>query len=71
MRRLDGDVERGRRLVRDDEPRPAGKGHRDEHALAHAARNLVRVLAQKIGAVAASARPSTGRARVARRPADN
>ena len=41
---LDRDVERGRRLVGDQQLRLAGEGHRDHHALAHAARHLVRVL---------------------------
>ena len=40
--RLDGDVERGGRLVGDQELRVAGDGHGDHHALAHAARHLVR-----------------------------
>ena len=43
--RLDRDVERGRRLVGDQQLRVAGERHRDHHALAHAARELVRVLA--------------------------
>ncbi len=41
--RLDGDVERGRRLVGDEQLGLAGQRHRDHHALAHAARELVRV----------------------------
>ena len=40
--RLDGDVERGGRLVGDQQLRFAGERHRDQHALAHAARHLVR-----------------------------
>ena len=40
--RLDGHVERRRRLVGDQELRPAGERHGDHHALAHAARELVR-----------------------------
>ena len=43
--RLDHDVERGRRLVADDDRRIAGEGHRDHRALAHAAGQLVRVRA--------------------------
>ena len=35
-------VQRRRRLVRDDQLRVAGEGHRDHHALAHAAGELVR-----------------------------
>ena len=42
--RLDGDVERGGRLVGDDERGPAGERHRDHHALPHAARHLVRIV---------------------------
>ena len=41
--RLDHDVERRRGLVPDDQRRVAGERHRDHHALAHAARELVRV----------------------------
>ena len=41
--RLDGDVERGRRLVGDQQLGVVGQRHRDHHALAHAARELVRV----------------------------
>ena len=44
--RLNRDIERGRRLVRDYEARPARERHRDQHALAHAAGNLVRIAAQ-------------------------
>ena len=39
--RLDGHVERGRRLVGDQELGPAGERHRDHDPLAHAARKLV------------------------------
>ena len=39
--RLDGDIERRGRLVRDQEFWPAGKRHRDHDPLAHAARELV------------------------------
>ena len=42
--RLDGDVERSRRLVGDQQLRLAGQRHRDHRALAHAARELVRVV---------------------------
>ena len=41
--RLDGDVERGGRLVGDQQSRIAGQRHRDHHALAHAAGELVRI----------------------------
>ncbi len=44
--RLDGDVEGGGRLVRDQEAGAAGQGHGDEDALALAAGELVRVAAQ-------------------------
>jgi len=40
--RLYGHVQGGRRLVGYQELRAAGQGHRDHHALAHAARQLVR-----------------------------
>ena len=43
---LDGDVERRRRLVRDQEQRVVRRRHRDHGALAHAAGELVRVAAQ-------------------------
>ena len=43
---LDRDVERGRRFVRDQQLRLAGERHRDHHALAHAAREPVRILVQ-------------------------
>ena len=42
--RLDRHVERGRRLVGDQQFGAAGQRHRDHHALAHAARELVRVV---------------------------
>ena len=41
---LDGHVERGRRLVGDQQVGVARERHRDHHALAHAARELVRVV---------------------------
>jgi hypothetical protein len=74
--RLHRHVERGRRLVEDKEPRPPRHGHRDHHALAHAARELVRIrvehalriadpeLAQEIG----DARGEQGVARESRVP---
>ena len=40
--RLDRHVERGRRLVGDEQLGLAGEGHRDHHPLGHAARHLVR-----------------------------
>ena len=42
--RLHGDVERGGRLVGDQELRPADQRRRDHHALAHAAGELVRIV---------------------------
>ena len=42
--RLRRHVERGRRLVRDEERRIVDERHRDHHALAHPARELVRVV---------------------------
>ena len=38
----DGHVQRGRRLVRDEQPRPAQQGGRDHRPLEHAARELMR-----------------------------
>ena len=46
--RLDGDVERRGRLVGDQQPRLAGQRHRDHRALAHAARQLVRILVEAL-----------------------
>jgi hypothetical protein len=42
--RLDGHIQRGRRLVGDQQLWLVGERHRDHRALAHAARELVRVL---------------------------
>ena len=50
--RLHGDVERGGRLVRDQDLGPAGQRHRDHRALAHAAGEFVRIgadAARRIG----------------------
>ena len=44
--RLDGHVQRGRRLVGDQQLGLARQRHRDHHALPHAAGHLVRVLVQ-------------------------
>jgi hypothetical protein len=46
--RLDGDVQRGGRLVGDDDLRVAGDRHGDDDALAQAARELVRVLLEPL-----------------------
>ena len=49
--RLHGHVERGRRLVGDQELRVARERDRDHHALAHAARVAVRVVVEPLGGV--------------------
>ena len=49
--RLDGDVERGRRLVGDQQSRLAGQRHRDHRALPHAAREPVRVFMGALGGI--------------------
>ena len=46
--RLDRDVERGRRLVGDDQIGLVQQRDGDRHALAHAARELVRIGAQAL-----------------------
>ena len=46
--RLDRDVERGGRLVGDDQARLAGKRQGDDDALAHAAGELVRILVETL-----------------------
>ncbi len=45
--RLDGDVERGGRLVGDQQRRPADQRHGDHRALAQAARKLERIGLQR------------------------
>ena len=68
--RLHGDVERGRRLVGDDQRRLAGQRHRHHHALPHAARQLVRVVVDALSRDRRSARrrsSSTARSRASRR----
>ncbi len=59
---LDDDVERRRRLVHDHQLRPERKRHRDDRALAHAARELVRVRAD-MTAIHADELHQLGRAR--------
>ncbi len=49
--RLNGDVERGRRLVGDEQIWPAGERHGDHRALALAARQLVRESGSEMGGV--------------------
>ncbi|MDT4844124.1 hypothetical protein FQZ97_780680 [compost metagenome] len=46
--RLDGDVQRGAGLVGDQQLGPAHERHRDHHALAQPARQLVRILGQPL-----------------------
>ena len=46
--RLDRDVERGRRLVGDQQLRLAGQRHGDHHALAHAAGEAVRIFVEAL-----------------------
>lgn len=43
--RLDGDVKRGGRLIRDEQLRAIHDGHRDHHALTLASGELVRIIA--------------------------
>ena len=59
--RLNRDVERRRRLVGDDQRRLAGDGHRDQHALPHAAGQLVRVVVDACGRRRESAPPRAAR----------
>ena len=71
--RLDRHVERGRRLVGDQQLRVARERHRDHHALAHAAGQLVRVVVARAGRPrgcrrARASRPRAPRASFARRP---
>ena len=47
--RLDRDVERRRRLVSEEDRRLAGERHRDHHALAHAAGELMRIFPRARG----------------------
>ena len=47
---LDHHVERGGRLVHDEQARPQGDRDRDHHPLAHAAGELVRIAGQPVGA---------------------
>ena len=49
--RLDGDIECGGRLVRDQQLGVAGQADRNHHALAHAAGQLVRVLVEPVRGV--------------------
>ena len=64
--RLDGDVERRRRLVGDQQLRVVDQRHRDHHALAHAAGQLVRIARASRSGVAGCRPPSASRRRGAR-----
>ena len=46
--RLDGDVERRRRLIGDEQLRPPGERNGNHHALLHATRELKRIVAQAL-----------------------
>ena len=61
--RLRGHVERGRRLVGDQQVGVVDERHRDHHALAHAARELVRVVVDAAARRAGCRPPSGARAR--------
>ncbi len=63
---LDGDVERRRRLVGDEEPRPAAERHRDHRPLPHAAGHLVRIA---LGAAGGSGMPTSSSISTAARQA--
>ena len=68
--RLHGDVERGRRLVGDEQLRIAGERHGDHHALALAAGELVRIAVERPAAGSGcrrGSRSSTARPRASRR----
>ena len=58
--RVNGDVERSRRFVGDDEPRVTGEREGDQHALAHATRQLMRILPQQIAGIGQSGRRQRG-----------
>ena len=67
--RLDGDVERRGRLVGDQQLGVAGQRHRDHHALAHAAGELVRIFVAARRAGSGMPTMPASRRRVPRRPA--
>ena len=60
---LDRDVERGRGFVRDDHPRLAGERQRDHRPLAHAAGELMRILAARLSGSGICTRASISSAR--------
>ena len=57
--RLDGDVERSGRLVGDQQRRLVANAHRQHHALAHAAGELVRIAAIARSGAVMPMRPSS------------
>ena len=63
--RLDRDVERGRRLIREQEPRPRHERERERHALAHAAGEFMRKLRKPSPGVRQVHAPSMRRASAA------
>ena len=65
--RLDRHVERGRRLVGDQQLRVARERHRDHHALAHAARELVRVVVERAARPRGCRRARASRSRAPQR----
>ena len=69
--RLGRHIEGGRRLVRYEHLRVAGEGHRDQHALLHPARELVRVVVDALlGALDANGAQELDGAFARRRPGD-
>ena len=68
-RRMHGDVERGGRLVGDDQARIGRKRQSDQHALAHAAGQLMRILRQQFAGARQSRRRQHGDRAVAARAA--
>ena len=65
---LDRDVERRRRLVGDQQLRLVGERHRDHHALAHAAGELVRIPLTRLRGSGIPTRSSNSTARRVRPP---
>ena len=68
-RRMHGDIERGGRLVGDDQARIGGKRQGDQHALAHAAGQLMRILRQQFADARQPCRRQHGDRAVAARAA--
>ena len=67
--RLHGDVERGGRLVGDQHVGPVGERHGDHHALALAARQLVRILLSRASGSGICTSSSSASARAMASPA--